>query len=51
MDKKSIRRGSLKKLLPQATDDQLQKIENYLKKMRLKKYEEDAQIAFEQLSK
>lgn len=51
MDRKSIRRDSLKKLLPQATDEQLQKIEEYLKKARLKKYEEEAQVAFDQLTK
>lgn len=51
MSKKPIRRDSLKKLLPKATDEQLEKVEAYLKKLRLKKYEEVAQIAFEQLIK
>lgn len=47
--KKPTGRGLLKKLLPQATDDQLEKVYSHLKRMRLKKYEEDADSAFEQL--
>lgn len=49
--KKSIKRHSLKKLLPDATDDQLGKIEKYLRNARLKKYELECEEAFKQLKK
>lgn len=49
--KKPISRDLLKKLLTGASDDQLEKVYSHLKRLRLKKYEEDASAAFEQLKK
>lgn len=49
--KKPTSRELLKKLLPKATDEQLEKVYSHLKRLRLKKYEEEAQIVFEQLKK
>ncbi len=49
--KKPTSRDLLKKLLPKASDDQLEKVYSHLKRLRLKKYEEEAQQAFEQLKK
>ncbi len=47
--KKPVSKDFLKKLISNASEEQLEKLHSYLKKARLAKYEEDSQIAFEQL--
>jgi len=49
--KKPVSKDFLKKLISNASEEQLEKLHSYLKKARLQKYEEETQIAFEQLKK
>jgi hypothetical protein len=49
--KKRVNKRLLKKLMPEANDEQLIKVLEHLKRIKLKKNIEDCQAAFEQLSK
>jgi hypothetical protein len=49
--KKRVNKKLLKKLMPEANDEQLIKVLEHLKRIKLKKNIEDCQAAFEQLSK
>lgn len=49
--KKPTSRDIIRGLLPQATDQQIEQVYSLLRRLRLKKHEEDATIAFEQLKK